>query len=225
MNGAHSKCKEREGGVWGRDGQGGSVAFVEREAEEAGVEEVGRGGDEGGIEGGVEADADVAGLDGEAHAHGFEERFLEGPELEEVLRLSFGGEGVEVCQLVRCEDVGSYVGAGEVGVDAFEIDADGIVAGDGDGGQVAGVGDVELPTGDARESGLAVGFVAEDDFVRWDGDVAAEEEAEARRGRRRSGPGRSRMRNARRVRAQKKRGESGGLEALEWVAARGNFQT
>ena len=120
---------------------------------------------------------DGARVEGEAAAQGFEEGFLEGPELEEGGELGVGGESGESGELVGSEEFRGYVAAGEDGVDEFEVDADWGVVGDGDGGEVAGVGDVEMPAG-VDEGGLALGLVAEGDFIRRDGGVAAEEETE-----------------------------------------------
>lgn len=106
---------------------------------ERGVGEIGRGGDELGIEIWAEADADVAGVEREAAAGGFKQGFLEGPELEEVIGLACNGEECEVADFIGGEDIWGDFIAGEVGVDALEIDADGIVSGDGDGREVAGV--------------------------------------------------------------------------------------
>ena len=132
-----------------------------------------------GVEICVEAQADVAGVEEKAAADGFEKGFFQGPKLEEVGRLAVGGEGGEVADFVWAEDVGGDVVAGEAGVDELEINAYGVLAGDDDGGEIAGVGDVELPAGGGGERGLALGLVAEGDFLRRKAGVGGEEETEA----------------------------------------------
>ena len=68
---------------------------------EGGVDEIGRGGDDFGVTGLVEADADFARVQRETAADSLKERFLQCPELEEIGGLFVRIEGIEVAQFVR----------------------------------------------------------------------------------------------------------------------------
>jgi len=99
--------------------------------------------------------------------------------LEEAGRLLVLREGEEGGELIRGEGIRGDIVAWEAGVDELDVDADEVAAGDGDGCEIAGVGDVELPVGDMGEDGLPVGLRAEEDDPGRNAEVAAEDEAEA----------------------------------------------
>ena len=141
------------GSVHGECGGVGRVGGIEREVGQVdgcgALERVGAGqcdgiwawGNDGigvGEHDGIGAGVDGAGVGGEAGAEGFEEGFLAGPELEEVLRLCGGRECGVGCEFVRVhEDAGGVEGC-VGGVDVGQVDAEAAVRGEREGGDVAG---------------------------------------------------------------------------------------
>ena len=146
---------------------------------QGGVDELGRRGNDDGIEVFIQTDTNGPRVGQKACAGGFEQGFFQGPKLEEVTWLIGGRKRGQVGQFIVCKDVASYFVAGKIGVDEFDVDAEGVVAGDGDGGQVAGMGEIELPAADPGEGGFAPGFVSEGDFIRRRARITAQEEAQA----------------------------------------------
>jgi hypothetical protein len=92
--------------------------------------------------------------------------------------LGGGGKGGKGELFAGGEDGGGNFGNGEFRVDEFEIDSEWVIAGDGDDGEIARMGDVELPGRVASQGGFAVGSVVEEDRFRGGAGVAAEELAE-----------------------------------------------
>lgn len=88
-------------------------------------------------------DADLLGRLGEACADGFEDGFLVGPESEEFVGAG-GGRGGEGGDFERVAE-GFHAFEEVWGAGGFlDIDADGAVGGEDDGGEVVAVGEVEV---------------------------------------------------------------------------------
>ena len=127
----------------------------------------------------IEADMDGTRIYRKAAAECLEERFLQGPDLEKIGGPILGRESAKVGQFVAGEDIGGYVVAWKIGIDQFDVDAERVMAGDRNGGEIAGVGDIELPISHAGEGRLSLRLVAEENFFRRRADVPAQEEAQA----------------------------------------------